>query len=570
MIIDFMQFGGISPRYDARRLPKPYAVIADDCKMDRGQLRGFGGSEEVFESTPILSGVESLHIYTPDSIDYLLQWPYKVSVVDNANVSDSYKRIYWTAESSSPQMGAKDDIISGAAPYPTNSYDLGVPVPLGLVQVARVITADSPSVDDIEAGTVLPVFRAYTYTFVSHYGEESPPYTPSDGSDLPSVEVYEGDEVTISGMAAVPAGNHAFDSLKGAKKRVYQTDISGNYRRVAEIDLTTAEITISPTDFDSAIVMETDILVGSLPPEELQGLVLNPNGYLLGFVGNTLYASSLYLFHNWPVSNRQAVAYDVLGLVVVSQGVLVITTGGLYAAIGKDPSNIDVVKINDSLGCVSAESIVDMGGYALYASSNGIVYGSTSEATIVTSDVILENDWPSYDPESMVGYRHLQRYIVVGGTENFILNPKGTSDRLVNSSIDISAGFTSKEDGHLYYVESSFDGLNRFDSDPENPIPYKWTSATYISKMPTVVSCFRIDADDYDDLTLQVYMDGNPLYDNEGIVIDSQYVDPVYSNLMLGRLPEYPKAKDIVLELSGTSAVNSVLFSDSFGELISG
>ena len=97
MLIGFKEFGGISPRYSDRRLPMPYAVTADNCKMDRGQLRGFGGKEQVFNSTPIINSVQTFHVYEPNSTEYLLQWPTKVSVVDEANVSDSYHRIYWTA-----------------------------------------------------------------------------------------------------------------------------------------------------------------------------------------------------------------------------------------------------------------------------------------------------------------------------------------------------------------------------------------------------------------------------------------------------------------------------------------
>lgn len=567
MIIKFNEFGGISPRYNSRQLPMPYAVTADNCKMDRGQLRGFAGATTVFGATTLIASLKSIFIYKPVSTEYLLQWPNLTSVVANANPSDVYKRLYWTEQNSVPQMGAQNDIISGVGAYPYNSYDLGVPSPLGLVTPSRVITVDSPSVEDIDGGIATPFIRSYTYTYVTDYGEESPPFVPAGDAAFLTVTLYEGDEVSLSGMSTVPAGNHPFNPASGAKKRVYQTDINGNFRLVAEIALATTTWQGNHMDYDSSVALNLQILIGAEPLSSMQGLVLSRAGFMVGFDGNTLLASSPSLYHNWPLTNREAVPYKILGLVPMSQGILVITEGAVYVAMGNDPSNISIVDLDTSLGCVSAESIVDMGGYAVYASQNGLVAASSGSATIVTSDVILAADWTNYLPETMKGYRHQHRLILNSDSHKFIVNPKGTSDRLVSSTLPVDAGLVYYSNGYLLYTPDGTT-LSQFDSDVDNPIPYKWVSAAYIGSQPAVVSCYKLDADDYDDLTMQVYVDGLPLYAGLGLVLNPLHVDSRNNFLLYGRLPVFPAAFDVVVEFSGSSALNSVTLSDNFGELI--
>jgi hypothetical protein len=567
MIINFDEFGGISPRYNPRRLPMPFAKVADNCKMDRGQLRGFAGSLPEFQATTLIASLKSIFVYKPQAIEYLLQFPNFTSVVGGANPSDIHKRVYWTEDGTVPQMGAEDDIIAGVASYPFNSYDLGVPIPTGDATPSRVITGNSPTQDEIDDGTATPSIRAYTYTYVTDYGEESAPYVPAGDAPYPLITLYEGDEVLVSGMSQVPGGNHPFNPVNGAKKRVYQTDLNGNFRLVAEIPLVDTTFQGVHTDFDATPVMNTQILIGAQPLSDMEGLVFSRAGFMLGFVGNTLYRSSPSLPHNWPVINQDAVPFPIQGLVPTSQGVLVITDSAIYVAMGNDPSNLSIVDVDTSLGCVSKESIVDMGDYAVYASQNGLVAATASTASIVTEDIVLPLDWTAFSPETMRGFRHLHRLILMSDTDKFVVNPRGTTDRLVNFDVSVVAGLNYNANGHLLYTP---DGVNMllFDVDINNPLAYTWVSATYTNNQPVITSCYKIDADDFDDLTLQVTIDGVPLYSGAGLLLNPAHVDPQNGALMYGRLPVFRPGFDVTIELSGSSPVNKVSFSDTFEELI--
>lgn len=570
MLIKFDKFGGIAPRYGARQLPMPYAITADNCKMDRGQLRGFAGRTQVFNSVVTIPDLKSMFIYSPSDTDYLFQFDDRVSIVDNINPSDQYKRVYWTNENSPPRMSSFSAAIGAGTHYPSNSFLLARPAPLGEIVVNRVVTPDSPSQEDIDEGIPTPFIRSYTYTYVSQFGEESPPFAPAGGGNLPTVTLYEGDEVSITGMATAPAGDYPFDSLQGAKKRVYQIDVNGSFRMVSEVELTTTDLTFNHMGFDSAPAINQDILIGNTPPDELQGLVFHPSGYVMGYVGNTVYASSRKLFHNFPISNTEVAPYRIQGLVSTRQGVLVVTEGGLYLAAGNDPSNITIIEIDGALGCVSKYSIVDMGEYVLYASQNGIVMGDISGARIVTDDVILENDWPSFSPETMQCYRHLNRYLIISDTHKLVLNPRGEADRLTTFQESINCGFTSRDNAHLVYTTSIVAGteIYEMDSDKAAPIPYEWHSATYVSNSPTTVGCFKIDADNFDDVTLQVFVGGVPLFSGNGVVLNASDVDKFNNNIMYGRLPSFPAAMDLAVKVTGTSPINSIAFANMFEEFV--
>lgn len=570
-MITFDKFGGIAPRFPDRQLPKPYALSAVNCKMDRGQLRAFGGSEAVFGGTNIEATTKTIFFYKPEDITYLLQFSEKADVVQNAHPLDAYKRLYWSKETGVPQMASYTQVL-GAQPRPSDSYILGIPSPSTAPVLERVVTANSPDQASIDDGSAVPYIRAFTYSFVSHFKEESPPYADPNGNALATITLYEGDEVRVSNLETAPTGDYAMDSGLGARKYLYMQDVNGSLRLAANLTLAATEITFNHMDISTAPLINADIKIGANPNPNMKGLSMSNFGFMFGFVDNTVCVSSKYLYHNWPVQYRRPVPSKILKAVPMAQGQLLITEGGVYIAMGADPSNITILEVSSTMGCVSKDSIVDMGSFVLYASRNGIVRADGTGAELVSTDVILENDWAQYQPETFVGYRHLSRYILIGAVRSFIVNPYGTFDRLMdldvvtafpNSGGAINAGITSTTDDYLYY--SIGDGaLYKFDANPASPLSYEWESATDIQATTVVPSCFRIDAENFNDLYFNVYMDGLPLFVGDGILIDPLAANGHY---FYGRLPSFPPSLDVRISLKGSSQVNHVILSDNFEEM---
>lgn len=549
-------FGGVAPRFNERTLPAPYAQTAHNCKMDRGQLRAFAGSAPVAATTTIQANTQTLFRYKPQDTEHYLQWPSKVSAVENALPNDQYRRVYWTGDLDGPRMADSATILGATSTYPSNSFMLGIPYPDVVPVIARTPTADSPTQEEIDNGTANPISRSYTYTYVSDFGEESAPFANADGTPLDVITVYEGDHVTVSNLGTGPSGNYA---MSNGKKRVYQLDLNGQWRLAATIPLAQDSVVIDHMAVNGAVML-SDIRIGDVPPDTMQGLVMSNFGFLVGFDGSDLCCSSTYLCHNWPLAYRYPIRTKILGLVPATQGVIVVTEGGLYVAMGSDPANITVVSVDETAGCVSADSIVDMGGYVLYCSQNGVMMGTQSEARLVTEPVFLPNDWPEYKPESMVAVRHLNRYIFYNDFYGFVLNPHGESDLLTTFDLKFQAPHTSIKDHHLMYHNG--DGkLYKFDADKGNPYPYVWQSTQMIQQGGINGTCLKLDADNFDDISLSVYMDDVQVF--SGVRWDVQPGRPI----AYGRLPPYREALDVKVVLQGTSPINSLVIADSFAEM---
>lgn len=551
------EFGGVAPRFPDRKLPAPYAMRAHNCSMDRAQLRSFGGSTVV--ATGLAANTKTIFAYKPFDIEFFLEFSFLADVVQNALPNDTFRRVYWTGDPSGPRFSDYTYTIGGSRPYPSSSFLLGVPAPTVTPIIELGANIDPAFPVDPEAAQLEPYYRYFTYTFVDRYGHESAPFSMSDGGALPSIKVYEGQTASVKNLQLSPSGNF---NMQNGLVRLYMTDLIGNWRLMASGAIGTSQfLNIDHMTVDSKAIMLPETAICAMPPTDLANLTNHPSGYMLGSTGSTLCATPRYFFSNWPASFQRPCAFKIQGIVPHSQGAFLITEGGLYSAIGSDSSNLTIVEIDATLGCVAKETILDMGGFAMYASNNGIVVASQTEASVVTKDVILDNDWSGYSPETMKAVRHLDRYIIWNAQHGFILRPSADKDKLTTCDFaeEFVAGYADREDGHLRYRDGTM--LKKFDADPANPRPYLWESTTTIAPSPLTYSCVKIDAEKFTDLKYDVLIGGVSVYGGE------QAVPPQTGNVFYTRMPPYKPSMDVKVKLSGSDPVNSMVVANSFREM---
>jgi len=117
--------------------------------------------------------------------------------------------------------------ISGAGPYPTTTYRLGLPTPPAFTT--------GPSVNNATAAAgATESSRAYVYTEITAFGEEGPPSTVAT-SDI--VDAANGATVTLS-LPAATSGTYNI-----SKRRIYRTDLNGIFRFVKDVSGTSAGTT---------------------------------------------------------------------------------------------------------------------------------------------------------------------------------------------------------------------------------------------------------------------------------------------------------------------------------------
>jgi len=374
-------FGGMIPAVDETLLPDTAASVAQNCWLYSGKVIGLPQPKKVRDNT--VPGVGRVFRipnqysnagYLFDSLWLEFLDPY-TDVVRAPVFGDTHDRYYWVSSALSPRYNTRARIENGDPPLL-----LGVPSP-----------PDPPAVVPSGGASSITVSRAYVYTWVTEYGEESAPSPPA-------LEEGKQDDVWALTIPAPAPGVTSGRNI--TKTRIYRTVTStagvATYFFVAEIDLATLVYNDSA---DDAVVTGNEQLSTfewTPPPEDLQGWVLMPNGILAAWRDNELWFSEPYRPHAWPVSYVQTVEYPVVGLGVTNQTLVVPTLGTPVTASGSTPTAITTSKINAFEPCTSRGSIMSAPEGVYFASPNGLMLVGPGTIQNITRSLITRDKWQQY------------------------------------------------------------------------------------------------------------------------------------------------------------------------------
>lgn len=165
-VIGIKAFRGSVPRISARLLQPNQAQRAWNCRITSGRLDPVRRPLLVSTITGLASAIRTLyryrHFQAGVPTDNWLTWAEDVNSVPSPLANDERGAIYFTSDRFDPRVTSYAQAISGST-YPAAWYALGVPNPT----VAPTVT---PS-----GGSAPAENRAYAYTFVTQWGEESGP-----------------------------------------------------------------------------------------------------------------------------------------------------------------------------------------------------------------------------------------------------------------------------------------------------------------------------------------------------------------------------------------------------------
>ena len=177
-------FSGLVPRL-AKQLLAPYqAQVATNCDLTSGDLRPRNGPKAVFAPV-IQNDIVSMFRMEKDGNEKWLAWNKDVDVARSPVAGNTSRRFYYTGDGE-PRVSDYDTATQGTGPYPSGCFVLGVTPP----RTAPAISAVGG------AGAV--VTRAYVYTFVTKWGEESKP------SPAATVVGKAGAAWTLSNLDTIP------------------------------------------------------------------------------------------------------------------------------------------------------------------------------------------------------------------------------------------------------------------------------------------------------------------------------------------------------------------------------
>lgn len=372
--IKLSTFSGIIPAIDERLLPPNNAAFAQNAWLYSGAISAFNRPKPVYTAASNNTGkvyripnqfTDADHIQDSIWMEFLVA---DTDIIKSSIVGDTYDRYYWASATETPKYNTKARIENGDP-----AFELGIPAPTTAPGLSHA------------GGTGSAQTRTYVITYLSAYNEEGPPSPPvtvtgrTDGTWTLTWTPYVDADRNITSI------------------RIYRTVVSAqgvaSYFFVAERPMSPG--TYADTALDSAI-SSNDIL-GSLswfpPPSDLEGWVTLPNGIIAGWREQEIWFSEAYRPHAWPPEYALSTEYNVVGLGVYGQTLIVCTEGYPSAVTGINPASMSMAKISSFEPCVSRGSVVSAPEGVYYASPNGLILAAQGQFTNVTKEVITKDKW---------------------------------------------------------------------------------------------------------------------------------------------------------------------------------
>jgi hypothetical protein len=313
--------------------------------------------------------------------------------------------------------------------------------------------------------------RSYVYTFVSDWGEEGGPSTPTTPSD---VRYDSTIEVTCPADAATPFSTYI------NRIRVYRTASGSTGAQFFFVGEAAIPIAGHPVVFSDDVQPiglgeELPSATWQMPPNHLQGLTALPNGILAGFKGNTVYFCEPYLPHAWPNEYTKTTQDDIVGMAVFGQTLVIATKGKPYAATGTDSASMSMSQLDVYAPCISKGGVISVGVGVAFPTYDGMaLIPSSNPNPIITYDYVSKRNWADLWDSSMQAVFHDTRYIAFSSQANKTLTMQIHGGRLniATANLPGSAPAVDPVDDSMHYCASE----NRVMFDAGDAILANWQS----------------------------------------------------------------------------------------------
>lgn len=408
----YNRFEGMAVKIDPAGLAEGLAETCTNAGFSRGFLSAVpvDFSEIAFsdlKATVVGSLSRANGVYYSHSADAWFLWPQKVVRGVDSLIApvDEHERIYF-ADDTGPRFMVATQYTKDAVNLNRPSFRLGIPFPTS----APSATKDSESLDpDVDPDSVVRQRTRYIFTLVDDFGHEGP---PSDASNVVTVPVEYDFQVTVSmPLGSTDLSGRSFTD-PNAQKFVYRATEGSEraqYQFVGQVPVGTTDfVDTVPVGAESETILSVDWFE---PPEEIAEIAAVASNFLAGFFGNMLCFTHPKLPHAWPLVFRFPIKYQIVGIMPTANGLFVGTTGKPYWCYGGDPEAAIPVELNQDFPCVSAESIVDVGGFVVYASHDGLVAIDGQQAILITEDAFDRIDWQALDPANIKAFSYEGRYM---------------------------------------------------------------------------------------------------------------------------------------------------------------
>lgn len=512
-------FGGMIPAVDDFLLPDNSASFAENVWLYSGRLQGIWVPKLVY--TTLSADTRKVFRIPKVSYDRLhiedswwLEFTDPNTDVLHSPVSeDTFDRYYWTSVVLGPHYNTLARIANGdpayvlGVPNPTvaptitvgpsgepfvlgaSHYEwIGYPATLiyGATAGARVDNtgfATAQAISFVSSGTEnITETRSYVYTWVTTYGEEGPPSPATVVTGVGNGTWHVA--MTAPGILDTTDRTLAFTRIY---RTVTATDGTVNYFFVAEVPIATLtyDDTILSADITGGQTLQSS--GWTAPPDDLEGWVSLANGMIAGWRRNEIWFCEPYRPHAWPVAYTISIEFNIVGLGVSGQTLIVLTNGFPYGVTGINPASMSAVKVQSLEPCLSRASIVSTPDGVYYASPTGLALANPSYGTVIiaTKQLITKDKWGELiHLEKLKAGRLGTAYFAFGSVEDGVFEPTAFEPTAFEQQ-----DFTSSLDGILIEPTDQRVALSRLTADVPNlnVIQDVWTSELFVIRGQSVL-----------------------------------------------------------------------------------
>lgn len=247
------------------------------------------------------------------------------------------------------------------------------------------------------------------------------------------------------------------------------------------------------------------------PKADLRGMSAMAGGFMAGYSGRFVCFSEPYLPHAWPSAYQYPVQYDIMGIVPVNGGAIVITNGRQYLAAGASPSVMQLQQLEMDAGCVSRDSIVDMGDFAVYASHMGLVKLGFNGIELISEAAWPRYVWQTKNPQTIKAMRLKHYYVFMLEGVVWVLDTN-TNQVTRTDKVDLAQlnrGFYDATDDKTYVIANTSPKTLR-SIELTQVTGVVWESREFMTNTGIAPSFAQIEADAYPvTLTVGMSHDGN-------------------------------------------------------------
>lgn len=460
-------FQGLIPRTSERLLPNMAASIARNTKLLNGEIRGYRNLVELANLTGQTTELRRA-FRVPDTPNdaYIAFDSRDVDVVRSPLVNDAHDRYFWAGDGR-PKMNTAARIKNSDP-----EFFLGIPTPAGAPAVAPPAGSDFT--------------RAYVYTMVSEYGEEGPPSPPTLATGNAGTW-----ELTAMDTTVPDAANRNITN-----KKIYRTvpgNVSTSFFFVAEITLAASTYSDAETDLTVAANSLLESITFIEPPTTMEGFVVMPNGYLVGWAGRRILMSEPYRPHAWPAEFELSTEFDIVGMAVFGATLVICTESQPYYGQGVNPRSFTTQKIDAVEGCLSRRGIVSTTVGVLYPSINGLVLASGSGVSVITHQLFTKEEWALKLPDQLYAAQLGLQYIAFSSQSvGFMFDPTNPTARLVDldNYVNVEGIETDRYTGNINLLQN--DRVMDWDPEITERQQWRWVSKMYQTPKPLNFGAARL------------------------------------------------------------------------------